>query len=1095
MSLTKHLEDAESPVRAYIDGISPVLLALTGRTDGARAAADALGFIELAASTAILPPFPGVDVARAGTAVDFRVRIALGGFDAHDSAAALGVADLSLHQGEVENGAHRVKVLSEAFDVAVQILETPSSEADLDRAALLLAHCEQMHRAMIKVLKGSVGTACDLASGGKDFANGLDTPSLADLRSMMESNSAQIDLWREQIANGDRFEPNPVFAGSRLVGGADADWLVGDVLIDSKAYAELTVPKLRACLRQLLGYVMLDLDDSLRIRTVGVWLPRQGLTRTWGLEMLLGGDPEELMPTLREGFLKAAGGQQMGIHVPVTQHRKNQMLADNKNTPQYMLAELARNSDAGIRFRIGRNAMIPEATMRELARDRYASVREGVAGNESAPTEVLAALAHDRSVVVRRAATANPRTPKAHLKVLGAAHVVVSSSATRLSIESVTGGEVAQSRESGPSVVRILQDRDDGALDRRWFSQFLALTRGTSSGFRSRIPLPMASEYWATEMRRSTAIPNWLMVGIPDIVKEDLIRRDRPDWVRQMVALDLPVVDSSVLATLLADADPKIRWSALQRTVDVPDDLFGALLGELAASREERIRFRTEGDNQPAWVRSRTPAESEKETLELVATHPSTPLANLRDLAGTKSVDVLVALIENSAFPAEDLALLLPRLRSTRSFEPRERLAASSKVPSAAARILAGDRDARVRVALARNEAAPFEMIVSLAEDQDPSVRLAVVANPRAPVALAASIAETLLKISTGEELLQVLKTVATRPDIQLTDELFEDALERISKSRVRDPDMRRTAADNERTGARTLARLAKSADESVRCAVAGNSRTPSETLSALAADPVHRVRAAAAGNESLDVALIIALANDEEPIVRARAAGCPRLDAAVLGDLLLDDDRSVRTAAFNNAATTAECRDAATSAWVHAHPVSPTSRAKLEEMVANTRAEVRMQVALDPSTPPDILRLLGGERGSALVRRAVAANPNTPASTLALLADDKDTDVRHAVAFNGATPPEVLAALAGSSIDLALLVAMNPDAPAGVMDALAEDGDPLVGYIAAGARATRSALVGEAGGVRGRASDAGVPSLPLLLIPAPLRDRNTVVQ
>ena len=550
-------------------------------------------------------------------------------------------------------------------------------------------------------------------------------------------------------------------------------------------------------------------------------------------------------------------------------------------------------------------------------------------------------------------------------------------------------------------------------------------------------------------------------------MKKDLIRRDRPDWVRQMVAVDLPVVDSSVLAILLADADPQIRWSALQRTVDVPDDLFGPLLGELAASRKERIRFRMEGDNQPTWHRSRTPAEFEKETLELVATHPSTPLANLRDLAGTKSVDVLVGLIENSALPAEDLALLLPRLRSTKSFEPRERLAASSKIPSAAARMLVVDRDARVRVALARNEAAPFETIVSLAEDRDPSVRLAVVANPRAPVARVESIAVTLLKTSADEGLLDVFNVVATLADIALTDELYEDALERLSKSRVRDPDMRRIAADHDRTGARTLVRLAKSANESVRSAVAGNSRTPSETLSLLAADPVHNVRAAAAGNEGLDIALLVTLAYDDDPVVRAGAAGCPRLSTAVLGALLLDDDRSVRSAAFRNPTTSVEDRDRAETAWEHAYQMTAPSRADLEEMVASRRAETRLQAALDPRTPPDFLIFLSGDRRSARVRRAVAASPNTPAAYLESLADDTDTEVRQAVAFNGSTRPKVLAKLAGTSIDLALLVAMNPDAPNGIIDALVEDGDPLVCHVATGVRSARTALAGEADGVQ----------------------------
>ncbi|HLS74712.1 MAG TPA: hypothetical protein VK046_13135, partial [Actinomycetaceae bacterium] len=81
------------------------------------------------------------------------------------------------------------------------------------------------------------------------------------------------------------------------------------------------------------------------------------------------------------------------------------------------------------------------------------------------------------------------------------------------------------------------------------------------------------------------------------------------------------------------------------------------------------------------------------------------------------------------------------------------------------------------------------------------------------------------------------------------------------------------------------------------------------------------------------------------------------------------------------------------------------------------------------------------------------------PATILASLARDKDAEVRQAVAFNGATPPEVLSELAGRSLDLALLVTMNPDAPIKILDALVEDDDPLISYAAAETRATRGAL------------------------------------
>jgi hypothetical protein len=282
----------------------------------------------------------------------------------------------------------------------------------------------------------------------------------------------------------------------------------------------------------------------------------------------------------------------------------------------------------------------------------------------------------------------------------------------------------------------------------------------------------------------------------------------------------------------------------------------------------------------------------------------------------------------------------------------------------------------------------------------------------------------------------------------------------RLSKSRVRDLDMRTISAGDDRTGPKTLKRFARSAGKDVRGSAAGNAHTPHRVLEALSQDPDSSVRAAVAGNEVLDLGLLLALVHDEEPDVRSSAASNSRLDARLLAELLRDDDRSVRVSAYSNPATKPEDKAKAEAEWDRAWKKAAPSRADLEEMVASSRAEVRMKVAFDPRTPLDFLVLLGGERRSVEVRRAVAANPNTPADVLASLAEDNDAEALQAVAFNSATPPEVLVGLAGNGIDLAILVALNPAAPLGILDALAEDPDPLVGFIASGTRSERSALM-----------------------------------
>lgn len=1049
MSLSEHLKDSGSPVRAYLDGIWRGVA--SPKDHAVPAMAEALGFPDLVRRPTVVPPAPGVDAKRNGTAVDFRARIALGGFDPQDSAAALGVAELPFHAEGVENGAHRAQVLSEAFDIAVQILEKPADEVDLDRAAILLAICEQVHRGGSKVLDGSLGEDLDEADDAQAFALNIAESSLVDLRALMEANAGQLEMWRERVARGERFEPNPVFAGSRLVGGADGDWIVGDTLIESKAYAELTVPVLRGFIRQLLGYVMLDLDDALTIRSIGLWLPRQQVTKVWPLEAFLGGDPEDLLGKLREGFLTAANGTGAALRVPVTQRRMLQILAENRHTPRRMLVELARSEDADVRMRVGRNVVTPEETVREIARDRYAKVRAGVANNENAPVDVLEALSHDSSVGVQRAASRNPRAPGTATKALGR-----SQPATDTDLASPVTDGVATAREDA---------RDNEGMNTRWFAEFFDLARNQRPSWRrSGLPLPEASRWAALTERRSLKTPDFLTAGLPTEVLRDLLREGRPAWVRRTAASDLPVSDPNLRDQLLTDPDPDIRWSTLRRTVHEPADAIGDLLARLAADKKERAWFRTGSEDKPRWRGDQAPAERDNTTLAVVAAHPSTPHAALQDLVTSKSPEVLLSLMGNPALPEEDLTALLPRLRTIRSSESRERLAASPHIPAATAAALARDKDLRVRAAVARNECAPTDVLSQLSGDPEPYVRLGVIRNPQASVELAGALAAALLASSRDTALLDVLRAAAQRDDLELPTEVLEEALDKLSKSRLRDPDLRQTAAGDPRTGSKTFTRLAKSADEDVRRVVAANPRVPPAVLTALASDPEPSVRSAAAGNDALGSHLLAQLTKDSEPDVRARVARNPRLDPSLLAELLRDDERVVASAAFWNPSLRQEDRAEADREWDRVWRASGPTRADLQEMAASTRAEVRIRAARDPRTPPDILRFLGGERKSAKVRAAAAANASTPPDVLASLARDKDPEVRQAVAFNSATPASVLLDLAHRGIDLALLVALNPDAQPETVAALARDDESLVAHVASATRASRMLHSGPTG-------------------------------
>jgi len=1034
VSLTSELGDAGSPIRAYVDGVSPRLARTRGTSPAARAMAETLGLVALAASNPIVPAPADVDTRRSGTAFDIRTRIALGDYDIQGSASAAGIARVHLHADETANGHHRAKILTETFQIAKGLISRGPDDADLDLASILLAPAEQVYYGGMQAFTGSLGAACDTVNDGRSFADAITPSALADIRSLREKNSAQVTAWRGRVVEGARLDPHPAFSGAMLVGGADGDWLVGDTLIDCKVYAELNVSTLRGFLRQLLGYVMLDLNDALAIRRVGLWLPRQGLTPTWSLEDLLGGDPEELLPGLREGFVAATSQRQVAVHVPVSERRKLQLLADNRHTPQAMLLALALGDDADLRCRVGRNPTTSRNTLDTLSADYYAHVRKGVAMNPATPPEMLSAFDQDTSMTVRRAAAANPRTPRREPDTRP--HALQQSPVTATGLSEITQELVRPSAEQAAALpadlVQIRQDRDRDRADLGMLQRLIPLFIGRPLDGRARLPLPRASRIWAGLDDRTIDVPASLTNGLPDAVKHALMHTDQPSHIRRVVATTLPIDDVTVRTSLFTDNDPDVRWSALKRSTTVLDDAMTKVLRELASSRAVRVSFRDQG--VPANERWYTSAEYNREVLALVASHPATPPDTLRELIKENASEVLTALAENPALDDEGAELLASKILSARSTDTRVSVAQSHRVRHDMLVRLAQDRSIDVRRAVAWNNATPAVALRALADDKSMVVRLEVLGNSNLPSEVATELAKGLLTSASDLELLDLLESLGERGDVTLPGALVEDAVDRLSKSRVRNPDLRLEAAEHPGAGLRTLLRLARSSDQYVRRAIAESPRTPESILAMLARDDLAAVRRSTASN--------------------------PNTPEDALTALLLDPDLDVRIAAFRNpAADTAEQTDPDEITDEIESAPRPTAALipDLHQQAAHSHAEVRLGVAFNPSATPDILAFLGGERRSSRVRRAVAANPNTPGHVLSALADETDLETQHSVAFNSATPIETLVNLAGRGSDLALLVALNPDVPMPVLDALTRDADPLIKFVALTVRAERA--------------------------------------
>jgi hypothetical protein len=106
----------------------------------------------------------------------------------------------------------------------------------------------------------------------------------------------------------------PTFSGSHDVGGADADLIVDGCLIEVKTAIDPGKISKRSWPWQLLGYALLDYENTYRIDSVGLYLARQALLLRWPLGEFaskLAGQRAEI-EEMRSAFRKCLRGSSLG---------------------------------------------------------------------------------------------------------------------------------------------------------------------------------------------------------------------------------------------------------------------------------------------------------------------------------------------------------------------------------------------------------------------------------------------------------------------------------------------------------------------------------------------------------------------------------------------------------------------------------------------------------------------------------------------------------------------------------------------------------------------------------------------------------------
>ncbi|MGW0820801.1 UvrD-helicase domain-containing protein [Streptomyces sp. NPDC002845] len=217
-----------------------------------------------------------------GHAIDYRLRLSLGGrLGPAVTAGVLALDDVQPLRGVP--GPESRKALHAAGQQLLATVDAclaaPGSldEHALTRLCFVAGFFEDIARTG-QIRRFSMLAHATPATGLDDLTAAVPEYVLDDIHQQMELAEAPFAPFR--ALPGRHRICGPVFTGSTDIGGADADYILGGLLLDCKATKD---PRRlgREEIYQLAGYLLLDYDDAFGIDHVGLYLSRQGGLITW----------------------------------------------------------------------------------------------------------------------------------------------------------------------------------------------------------------------------------------------------------------------------------------------------------------------------------------------------------------------------------------------------------------------------------------------------------------------------------------------------------------------------------------------------------------------------------------------------------------------------------------------------------------------------------------------------------------------------------------------------------------------------------------------------------------------------------------------
>jgi hypothetical protein len=213
----------------------------------------------------VVPPVPTANPGTVGAAFDYRVRYELGPCQSYQF-----VADLRRY-GLVPDIEPLINDFFFRLDAFAERTQPWRGQLDREDDRVLARYCVVL--AMLESVRRVGQVRFDLAPARAQHSLlGLASePAAEDVMNLHRSSATTL---RGLPRASQAYIPNPTFAGSSDVGGADADFILGDCLWEVKTTKNLNATALRDCFLQLVGYSLLDYDDRYGIRRVGGYFAR-----------------------------------------------------------------------------------------------------------------------------------------------------------------------------------------------------------------------------------------------------------------------------------------------------------------------------------------------------------------------------------------------------------------------------------------------------------------------------------------------------------------------------------------------------------------------------------------------------------------------------------------------------------------------------------------------------------------------------------------------------------------------------------------------------------------------------------------------------